>query len=62
MDKFKSNFKNESPEANDHLTGISGEELSVEEAELAAKDTAKADAILADIESALEQPESEENK
>ncbi len=62
MDKFKDNFKNESPEANDHLTSISGEELSVEEAELVAEDAAKADAILADIESALKQPESEENK
>lgn len=62
MDKFKSNFKNESPEANDHLTGISGEELSVEEAELVAEDTAKADAILADIENTLRQPGAEENK
>lgn len=57
MDKFKSNFKNEAPEANDHLTGLSGEDVYIENNEISAEDTAKADAILADIESSLEEPE-----
>ncbi len=60
MDKFKDNFKNESPEGNNHLTSISGENLSVEESKLVAEDAAKADAILADIENSLGQPEESE--
>lgn len=59
MDRFKNNFKNEAPEANDHLTSISGETVSVEENEISEEDNAKADAILADIENSLEQPEEE---
>ncbi len=63
MDKFKSNFKNTAPEANDHLVGLSGEdaeELSEEEIAALASDTAKADAILADLETELEASEETE--